>query len=305
MAHNPCLAIASDEDGVRSKAARMHNRTGKTLALVLATTLAGSAHTSESPRRNSPDNGVETSPEHKWHLYEPVEFGEKRLTDAVVGDNPHVYRFLCYPSFAPPFSVRLHVHEAGNGTAFIKRMDRRWGRDKKPYVRLSRHYAIDTAAVSKFLERIESLDFWRLQPKRPLVPGCDGSTWVLEGLRGGAYNAVSRWSPRPGDFRDTAMQLLSFGGVDACSTSDLLGQHELRKLEYIGFMVTGDPPKPAAIVKTPDGLIEKARLGDYLGTNFGVIREITEDSIRITEVVYDGRGGYFERENRLNRKVAP
>ncbi len=291
---------------MRSKTARMHNRAAKTLALLLAASaLAGPVQTSESPQRTSADNGIEAAPRGKWHLYEPIEFGERRLTDAVFGDNPHIYRFMCYPSFAPPVSVRLQIHKAGNGTAFVKRMDRRWNRDKKPYVRLSTHYAVDSAAVSKFLERIESLDFWRLQPKRRLVPGCDGSTWVLEGRRGGTYHAASRWSPGPGGFRDTALLLLSYGGLDACASVDLLGQHELHKLEYIGFMVSGDPPRPVGIVKTPDGLIEKAPLGSNIGTNLGRIEEITADHIRIIEAISNDRGGYSERENRLYRKDLP
>ncbi len=290
---------------MKPKRVRMRFKVITTLTLLLAASAAASAQLSEPLQRTPPGHTGDASPKDKWHLYEPTEFQEKRLTDRANGDNPHIYRFLCYPSFAPPVSVRLHVYEAGNGTAFVKRMAHRWYRDKKPYLRLSTHYAVDTAAVSKFLEMIESLDFWRLQPRRGLVPGCDGSTWVLEGLRGGTYRAVSRWSPEPGGFRDTALLLLSHGGLDACATYDLLGQHELRKLEYIGFMVSGDPPRPVGIVKTPDGLIEKARLGNSLGTNFGQIREITEDFIRITEVIDDGQGGYVERENRLYRKVAP
>ncbi len=283
----------------------MRFRIVMTLALLLAASPATAAEASEPLQKTPPENAADAASKNRWHLYEPAEFEERRLTDPSHGDNPHVYRFLCYPSFAPPFSVRLQIHEAGNGTAFVKRMAHIWNRDEKPYVRLSTHYPIDTAAVSKFLERIESLDFWSLQPGRRLVPICDGSTWVLEGLRGGTYHAVSRQSPRPGDFRDTALRLFSFGGLDACETSGLLGQHELHRLEYIGFMVAGDPPKPVGIVKTPDGLVEKARLGDYLGTNFGQIVEITEDYIRIIELITNDRGGYSERENRLSRKDLP
>lgn len=54
-----------------------------------------------------------------------------------------------------------------------------------------------------------------------------------------------------------------------------------------------------ALIRTPDGTIQRTQLGNYLGQNYGKIKEISEDGVLLREVVPDGLGGYMERQASL------
>lgn len=50
-----------------------------------------------------------------------------------------------------------------------------------------------------------------------------------------------------------------------------------------------------ALLKTPDGTIQRTRVGNYAGQNYGRITKITDAKIELIEIVPDGFGGYKER----------
>ncbi len=50
-----------------------------------------------------------------------------------------------------------------------------------------------------------------------------------------------------------------------------------------------------ALLKTPDGTIQRVRVGNYAGQNYGRITKITDMKVELVEIVPDGFGGYKER----------
>lgn len=54
-----------------------------------------------------------------------------------------------------------------------------------------------------------------------------------------------------------------------------------------------------ALVRTPDGTIQRVHVGNYMGQNYGRIIRITEDEIVLEEKVPDGMGHFVKRENAL------
>lgn len=54
-----------------------------------------------------------------------------------------------------------------------------------------------------------------------------------------------------------------------------------------------------ALVKTPDDTVQKVRLGNYIGQNYGKITNISEVGVTFTEIIPDGLGGYTERESSI------
>jgi len=50
-----------------------------------------------------------------------------------------------------------------------------------------------------------------------------------------------------------------------------------------------------AMVKAPDSVIHRVKVGDHMGQNFGKIDKITEADVTLTEIVPDGFGGFTER----------
>jgi hypothetical protein len=230
-----------------------------------------------------------------------VAFDDKPLSDLAREGNKLIYRFSCFPSFAPPVSVRLHVNETGDGIVFLNRWNGRRALDHRQYFREGTQYEVSAPEVSKFLALVKSTDFWNMPPRLDSFPGFDGSTWVLEGIRNGAYHVVSRWSPKHGDFRGAGLLLMNYAGLDACEAHGHLGQYKLHKLEFVGLLVRGNPPKPFAFVKTPEGDVVWVKTGSAMGSPWGKVVAITEDYIQTSEIVPDGQGGRRERENRLYR----
>ena len=52
------------------------------------------------------------------------------------------------------------------------------------------------------------------------------------------------------------------------------------------------------LVRDPEGLLHRVTLGNYLGLNNGKITELYEDSVKITELIADGKG-WQQRESGL------
>jgi type IV pilus assembly protein PilP len=53
------------------------------------------------------------------------------------------------------------------------------------------------------------------------------------------------------------------------------------------------------LVKDPQSIVHRVRIGDHAGQNDGEIIAISEEKIEIVEVVPDGMGGYVERNAAL------
>jgi len=78
---------------------------------------------------------------------------------------------------------------------------------------------------------------------------------------------------------------------------EFLESFPLDTLRMVGTLeLTGDL---WALVKTPDGTIQRVREGNYAGHNNGQITKITDDEILLAEIVPDGFEGWMERESSI------
>jgi len=50
------------------------------------------------------------------------------------------------------------------------------------------------------------------------------------------------------------------------------------------------------LVRDPDGVVHRVRVGNYLGQNYGRVLAISEDRIDLVELVTNGAGGWMERQ---------
>ena len=50
------------------------------------------------------------------------------------------------------------------------------------------------------------------------------------------------------------------------------------------------------LIKDPQNVVHRVKVGNYMGQNEGRIIEITETDIRLVEIIPDGIGGYIERD---------
>jgi hypothetical protein len=63
------------------------------------------------------------------------------------------------------------------------------------------------------VKQVEASDFWEI-PTVDESRGEDGAEWLMEGVKGGQYQAVARWSPRTGSFRELCLSLLQLAEGD-------------------------------------------------------------------------------------------
>ncbi len=80
---------------------------------------------------------------------------------------------------------------------------------------------------------------------------------------------------------------------------EALESFPLESLIYVGSL--SKKGQKYALIKTPDETLQRVKVGNYLGPNFGMITSISENEINIKEVVQDDASGdWIERDASIN-----
>ena len=72
-----------------------------------------------------------------------------------------------------------------------------------------------------------------------------------------------------------------------------LEQFELDSLRMVGTIQ--DPDDNWGIIRGPDGVVHRVKVGNYIGRNIGKIVNIFEDKIELREIVQNSQGRWEER----------
>lgn len=75
-----------------------------------------------------------------------------------------------------------------------------------------------------------------------------------------------------------------------------LESYPLESLKYVGVMTRR---KASYAIIQVDGALYQAKIGNYMGQNFGVIVSISESEITLRELVQDSAGDWVERTSSL------
>jgi len=111
-----------------------------------------------------------------------------------------------------------------------------------------------------------------------------------------AYNAFDL----PDPFKPRKIEPVKSGGglaPDLNRRKEPLEAYPLESLQMVGTLQRGK--STFALVKTTDRDIYQVRLGNYMGQNYGVIVGITDNEIRLKELVQDGSGDWTERSSTI------
>ena len=81
--------------------------------------------------------------------------------------------------------------------------------------------------------------------------------------------------------------------IDTNRTAEYLENFQLDSLSMVGTLRQNTGLW--ALIRTPDGTIQRVTPGNYMGKNYGKITDISESSVNLIEVISDGFGGYMER----------
>ncbi len=78
---------------------------------------------------------------------------------------------------------------------------------------------------------------------------------------------------------------------------ELLESFALETLKMVGVIKRNG--QDYAVIKTPVNTIYTVKTGNYIGQNFGKIVAITDNEVKLKEIVQDGGGDWSERDSTL------
>jgi hypothetical protein len=132
----------------------------------------------------------------QWYSKHLQAMGEPSLWELSKDSAANIYRFVYLRTFDPPIVVRLSVQKDGSGMLITKITSGKGGYEPG-HLLTNRTSCLDAQKVSWFLDRMNELSFWERPSyiENPSVMGVDGAHWIMEGVHGGKYHAVDRWSP--------------------------------------------------------------------------------------------------------------
>jgi type IV pilus assembly protein PilP len=78
---------------------------------------------------------------------------------------------------------------------------------------------------------------------------------------------------------------------------EALEEFPLEGLRMVGYLY--QKKVGYAVIRAPDGKLHRVKTGNYIGMNFGLIKEVTETEIIVKEMVQDSTGDWSERMSSL------
>lgn len=107
-------------------------------------------------------------------------------------------------------------------------------------------------------------------------------------------NLPNPFKPRKPDLRSGR------GGInqpDLERPKEALEEFPLENLKMVGYLFQNKIGH--AVIRAPDGKLHRVKAGNYIGLNFGLIKEVAETEIIVKEVVQDSAGDWSDRVSSL------
>jgi type IV pilus assembly protein PilP len=78
---------------------------------------------------------------------------------------------------------------------------------------------------------------------------------------------------------------------------EALEEFPLENLKMVGYLYM--KKVGYAVIRAPDSKLYRVKAGNHMGTNFGLIEEVTDTQVTVKEMVQDSAGDWTERMNTL------
>jgi type IV pilus assembly protein PilP len=86
---------------------------------------------------------------------------------------------------------------------------------------------------------------------------------------------------------------------DTSRPKEPMESYSLENLKYVGALTKNKVTY--ALIKTPDNTINQIKIGNYVGTNYGLVTAIDENEITVKEIIQDDLSGdWVERISSLS-----
>lgn len=111
-----------------------------------------------------------------------------------------------------------------------------------------------------------------------------------------SYSAMDEVDPFRSSRIEPETRAATTGGPDLNRQREPLEAYPLESIAMVGVLEQSG--RKHALVRV-DGSLHQVRVGNYMGQNHGVITEISDGAVSLTEIVEDMNGDWVERSSRL------
>jgi type IV pilus assembly protein PilP len=116
------------------------------------------------------------------------------------------------------------------------------------------------------------------------------------------YFAYNNETNLPNPFKPRKQDMRGGGGAglnqpDLDRPKEALEEFPLESLKMVGYLYKDNVGW--AVIRATDNKLYRVKAGNHLGLNFGLIKEVTETSVIIKELVQDSSGDWSERDSSL------
>jgi type IV pilus assembly protein PilP len=136
------------------------------------------------------------------------------------------------------------------------------------------------------------VDKVKAQPPEPLAPLPE-----IKQVDTFVYKASNRRDPFVMD-RQSAQAIIAgpASGLapDPLRRKEELEQYSLDSLDMVGTLERDQTRW--ALIRTPDGILHRIRVGNYMGKNNGQVTSINPERVQLIEIVPDGGGRWREKQ---------
>ncbi len=164
------------------------------------------------PGNYFPENVFDWERKIEWYSEHLGAMHEPSLLNMVGNEENRVYRFLWLRSFHVPIAIRLTVDSSGAGSLTTKMLSGAGGYCPGILIK-DETITVMKEDVREFISLLQKANYWEL-PTNKKVLGLDGAEWIIEGVNGGRYHVVNRWTPEEGEFRKAALYLLRLSKLE-------------------------------------------------------------------------------------------
>lgn len=143
--------------------------------------------------------------------------------------------------------------------------------------------------LKSYVDEVKSRKAGHIEPLPEIKP-IETFTYVSDGRRS-PFDSQNQGE-------ETAGQIAANGlSPDFNRRKEELESYPLDSLRMVGLLeqlgITW------ALIQTQEKTIHRVKAGNYLGSNYGQITQISEAQVELTEIIPDGQGGYRERQASL------
>lgn len=151
----------------------------------------------------------------KWYSHNLAALHEPSLWSESKDQHRRSFRFLWLRTWDKPLSIRVDMNTDETATLTLAVCSGTGG-DNPGNLETHGTKQLSSEQVNALTVMFRTAQFWAM-PTTEESSGKDGARWILEGVDGGQYHIVERWSPKDGPVRQLGLQLLRLSAYNVSS----------------------------------------------------------------------------------------